>query len=45
MMTKESLDHTTEQESQDTLVKALVNKVLQHVQQKIRTQESCGEVA
>ena len=34
-----SSDHTTKQESQDTLVEALADKMLQRVQQKLRTQE------
>ena len=38
-MTKKTLDHTTEQESQDTLVEALAVKVLQCVQQKLQTEE------
>ena len=38
-MTEETSDHTTEQKSQDTLVKALADKVHQWVQQKPQTQE------
>ena len=41
-MTEETLDHTTEQESQNTLVEALADKVLQRVQQKLRTTEEGG---
>ena len=38
-MTEETSDHTTKQESQDTLVKVLADKVHQRAQQKPRTQE------
>ena len=41
-MTEETLDHTTEQESQNTLVEALADKVLQRVQHKLRTTEEGG---
>ena len=38
-MAEERADQNTEQESQDTLVETLVDKVLLHMQQKLQSQE------
>ena len=44
-MIEESSDQNTKQESQDTVVETLANKVLVHMQQKLQTQEGGAHVS
>ena len=44
-MAEERADQNTEQESQDTLVETLADKVLLHMQQKLQSQEGRAHVS